>query len=292
MRILYIGSAGSLSLQAFHALCRNGYRPVAVAVDNPMIFHGKLIALQGQSLALAARDAGVPVLDMRQPLKSLLATLRRMQIDTLLMACYPRRLPAALWQLPQNGSFNCHPSMLPAYRGPEPVFWQLRDGVQPGVSWHRVVEAFDAGDVIWQRSVAFQGGETWAEINQRLAALAAEGLLQCLPDIETGALKGIAQPGDAGHYCPYPQADDFWVDTDWPAKRAYDFIRASAVFGHPWRVHGAAEADGAGEVWLSGAHGWAGSLEQAEAMRPPGAVLIPFKQSVLIARRAGKMAAH
>ena len=45
-------------------------------------------------------------------------------------------LPEAILALPRLGTVNLHPSLLPAYRGPGALFWQLVDGVA-GERGHR-----------------------------------------------------------------------------------------------------------------------------------------------------------
>jgi methionyl-tRNA formyltransferase len=42
---------------------------------------------------------------------------------------------------------NLHPSLLPAYRGPAPLFWMARQGeTQAGVTLHFLDEGLDTGD--------------------------------------------------------------------------------------------------------------------------------------------------
>ena len=48
--------------------------------------------------------------------------------------------------VPRLGTLNVHPALLPAYRGPEPTFWQLFDAVaESGVTVHRVEPGRIAG---------------------------------------------------------------------------------------------------------------------------------------------------
>ncbi|MEZ4640893.1 MAG: formyltransferase family protein [Caldilineaceae bacterium] len=55
--------------------------------------------------------------------------MRQSRVDVACVACFNRIFPADLLTLP-HGFLNLHPSLLPHYRGPDPIFWQLRDGVQ------------------------------------------------------------------------------------------------------------------------------------------------------------------
>ena len=126
MNILYIGSSGALSLTPFHKLLSSAYSVAAVAVHKPIQFQNKIIALENESLALAATRAEVPVIDLSQALADLIKQISDISIDVILMSCYSRRLPDAIINLPSKGCYNMHPSLLPRYRGPEPIFWQSR----------------------------------------------------------------------------------------------------------------------------------------------------------------------
>ncbi|MEE9375466.1 MAG: formyltransferase family protein [Rhizobiaceae bacterium] len=56
----------------------------------------------------------------------------------------------------QGKAFNCHPSLLPKYRGPLPEANMLMDGKGDefgGCTIHQIVPAIDAGDIIAQRVV-------------------------------------------------------------------------------------------------------------------------------------------
>ena len=48
-------------------------------------------------------------------------------------------LDEAALAVPRLGTLNVHPALLPAYRGAEPLFWQLFDGItESGVTVHLV----------------------------------------------------------------------------------------------------------------------------------------------------------
>ena len=284
MNILYIGSAGPLSLQPFKALLSSGYTIAAAGIYQPVVFRQRIIALENESLALAAQQAAIPVIDLSQPLPSLLSQLDELQIDVLLMACYSRRLPAELVDYPAKGSYNLHPSLLPAYRGPEPVFWQMKQVADSGVSWHRVTEAFDAGDIVAQKKVYLDDGLDYRQINQRLAEVGSELLPALLSAIEYDRLKPVVQDAGAVSYYPYPQAADFVLDTTGSAQQAYNFMRATRAFNQPYRCHYADRG-----YLLDEALDYDNN-RSLEAVEVQGNTLfIPFKTGVLIASMAAKL---
>jgi methionyl-tRNA formyltransferase len=156
--------------------------------------------------------------------------------DLAVVACYPHRLPASWLAAPSLGCWNIHPSLLPAYRGPVPVFWQLRAGeIDTGVTVHRMDAGFDTGPVLARRPVAFPEGARAADLDVLLAETGAA----LVPGLLAGG--GLPQtPQDEARATRqgFPQEGDLQVPVTWPARRAFDFMRGSQAWG-PFQVSAA-----------------------------------------------------
>lgn len=73
------------------------------------------------------------------------------KIDFLLVACWPYLIDNRLIESSRKGALNMHPSLLPAFRGPDPIRHQLMDpGSCYGVSLHLLSQQFDQGDIVAQ----------------------------------------------------------------------------------------------------------------------------------------------
>jgi methionyl-tRNA formyltransferase len=170
--------------------------------------------------------------------------------EYLFVACFPFRLPDALLQWPTRMAINLHPSLLPAYRGPSPVFWQLRNGERrTGISLHLLTEALDAGPILLQKQLSFPPGATPGELDMLLALQGTEVLCDNLCDnlcdalcdtILTQTLKPREQDPQTARYQPLPTPEDYVLDNRWSAERAYNFMRGthSPADGYPILVDG------------------------------------------------------
>ena len=174
---------------------------------------------------------GIPVWEVGKltepPTLELMASL---QPDLMVVACFPDRFPRTLLQLPRFGCLNLHPALLPAYRGPAPLFWQARRGEpQTGVTLHFLDEGLDTGDIVAQAAWPWPDGLAEAEL-ERLAAEAGANLVAAaVEQLAHGrALPRRPQPEMGSHYFPWPAEPDFIIPTDWPARRAFNFLRAAA----------------------------------------------------------------
>jgi methionyl-tRNA formyltransferase len=181
------------------------------------------------SLTQTASCHHIPLLtfgDLRHP--DALAALRAYQPDLLITACFPRLLPPEMLGIPRLGCLNLHPSLLPAYRGPEPLFWQFYYGeTHTGVTLHWMDEHADMGDIVSQAEVPFPDGISLAQAERLTAQAGAELLLRALGDPEQ--LPRTPQTG--GSYHPHPISDDFAIPTTWTVKRAFNFICAARNWG-------------------------------------------------------------
>ena len=111
---------------------------------------------------------------------------------------------------------NVHFGPLPENRGPDPVFWTLKQGKRLAyVAVHEITDTFDAGNVLKEKSYDILPGENLGLLMARLAVL-------CVPLIlEVVHGQCTAKPQDKGkvQYNSRPQEHDLRID--WKTMSAY-----------------------------------------------------------------------
>ncbi|MDJ0757642.1 MAG: formyltransferase family protein [Ardenticatenaceae bacterium] len=162
--------------------------------------------------------------------------IKALRPDVGFISCFPHKLPPELLSLPLHGFLNLHPSLLPAYRGPEPLFWQLQQGEsRVGVTIHRVDEGLDTGDIALQVEMIFADGLSYGDIEQQAAETGAQLALEALTALSRSKLPRRPQ-GAPASYFSFPTAADFALDLNGPARRAFNFMRGTAVWQRPYPV--------------------------------------------------------
>ena len=185
--------------------------------------------------------------------------------DLIVTACFPRRLPPAVLSLPRAGGLNVHPSLLPAYRGPCPIFWQLRAGeTRGGVTVHRLTEALDAGDVVASTGLSLAAGASGREIEAALVDAGARLLVSVLTGHPWDTLPAEPQDESRASYFPRPGPEDFRLDGRWSAEHAFRFMRGTAEWNHTWSLD-------AGETRLM--------LDRAVDFDPDAALPTPWRRA-------------
>jgi methionyl-tRNA formyltransferase len=163
--------------------------------------------------------------------------IARFKPDYILVACFPFKLPPPILQAARIAALNLHPSLLPAYRGPYPVFWQLRNGeMKTGVTLHLLNDEIDAGDIILQSEVPLRAGLRGRAIAARLGEFGAKLFLETLRLYQLNNINAQAQSWIQASYMPAPRYDDFEIIPSWSARRAFSFIRGTEEWSRPYQI--------------------------------------------------------
>ncbi len=249
MRLLFFGMRCTFSPPVLAALIKAGHELAAIVLpgapgetawrwDRPPGGRPGLPMAGPPTLdSLAARHA-IPLAHasrLRDP--GALEQVRALQPELIVVACFPRLLPEVLVTLAPHGGVNLHPSLLPAFRGPEPLLWTLRAGLRTsGVTAHQISDEFDAGAIYARRPLDIPFGERLGTIEHRFALAAGELAVAVIASVETGTATLTPQDGAEATVAPFPTAHDYIIPASWTAERAYAFARAVAPLGGPLSV--------------------------------------------------------
>ena len=130
----------------------------------------------------AGRTAQLPVL-MPESVNSdeAIAELKPFQADLYVVCDYGQILSAEILSLTRLGGINLHASLLPRYRGAAPINWALYNGDrETGVTVIHMTPRLDAGPCLETRHVAIDDQETAIELEQRLAVLGVEPVMDAI----------------------------------------------------------------------------------------------------------------
>lgn len=124
------------------------------------------------------------------------------------------------------GIINSHYSLLPLWRGADPISATILAGdTETGVSIMQIVAKMDEGDLIAQEKIVLDGTETIISLTDRLVQLSNKMLIEKLPQYLAGKIKPWPQSGEATYSRKLTKADG---SIDWakPATQIEREIRA------------------------------------------------------------------
>ncbi|MGH2615700.1 MAG: methionyl-tRNA formyltransferase [Thermomicrobiales bacterium] len=229
MRVVFLGQSCAAAMPPLRALLDAGFEiPAVILARQPW-------ARLGDAQRVAS-EAGIPAVWVRSAAEAA-AALRHATPEAAAAACFPWRLPREVIELPPLGILNVHPSLLPAGRGPEPVFWTLRRG-EPvtGATVHRMDAGFDTGPIVAQAEMPVPEGIRAPDLERDLMTLGGRLLAASLPQLAAGTLQPRPQPSHGVSYAPVPTPADWTMLTSLPAAWAWRFARGVAPLGGPLTV--------------------------------------------------------
>lgn len=121
-------------------------------------------------------------------------TLAPFQADLLVSASYGQKIPLQTITRTRFGGLNVHPSLLPRWRGADPVPWAILTGDrQIGVTVVTLSEQFDQGKIIAQKKITLSPADETDPLRAKLFDIGADLLLASLPDYLSGKNPGTSQ---------------------------------------------------------------------------------------------------
>ena len=256
-RVLFFGMQGHFSSPSLAALLESGIEVCAIVVPSTSVPGRDVPAIRRREpprrTALPIANGGlsssiiqmawkkqIPVWEVRHlGHAETLSTLAAYQADCICVACFSLLIPPAILKLPRLGCLNVHPSLLPANRGPVPLFWTFREGhTTTGVTIHCMDEGMDSGDILAQQSITVPDGISYEQLELQCASLGGTLLAQSVWDLYEGRTVPRPQDEAQSSYHSFPEPEDFAVYAkDWDARRVYNFISSVGHWDEPIVLH-------------------------------------------------------
>jgi len=237
LRIAFAGTP-DFAVPALRALAGSHHRLLGVLTqpDRPAGrgASGRPRELKASAVKRLATELALP---LAQPARlnsdEQLAPLRDWASDLLVVVAYGLLLPPAVLDLPRLGCINIHASLLPRWRGAAPVQRAILAGdLETGVSLMQMDRGLDTGAILAQRRIAIGQGADAGALQQSLAALGAQLLLETLDGIEAGRVHAVPQSAQGASYAS--KIDKHEARVDW--RRSAEQIARQVRAFNPWPV--------------------------------------------------------
>ena len=197
IRVIFFGSTSDsvLVLDKIYTLSPEPYTLAAVVTQPPKpVGRKQIITPTPVEIWAKSHDIPVTTRDVIAPFKP----------DLLVSASYGEKIPAEAIQGAKYGGLNVHPSLLPRWRGGDPVPWAILSGDhQIGVTVVTLAEKFDQGAIIAQKKIPITEHDTSDPLRTKLFELGADMLADVIKKLPVhGATQKIeGLPAQAGE--PY-----------------------------------------------------------------------------------------
>jgi len=147
--------------------------------------------------------------------------------DIFVVAAYGLILPKAVLDMPRLGCINIHASLLPKYRGASPIHAALLNGdSHTGITIMHMDAGIDTGDMILQKSLDILPQERLLELQDRMANLGAECVLEALALLGKGIAPRTPQNHDESCYAPMIKKNDGHINWNHSTQQIINCLRA------------------------------------------------------------------
>jgi methionyl-tRNA formyltransferase len=213
VRVVFWGTP-LFAVPTLRALGEEGHEVLAV-VTQPDRPAGRGLEMRASEVKEAALAEGILVLEPDAPKgDDFVAKLRLLEPDVSVVVAYGHILRREVLDIPAHGSINVHASLLPELRGAAPIAWAVARGhPRTGVTVMRMVEAMDAGPILFQVEEPIAEQETASDLRARLSEVGAQALVEALALLSIGQLQEHEQDHALATYAP--KVDRASARIDW-----------------------------------------------------------------------------
>lgn len=230
-RIVFMGTP-HFAVATLQALVKAQANVVGV-ITAPDRKAGRGMKLQPSAVKQFAIENNLPLLqptNLKSP--SFLEELKALNATLQIVVAF-RMLPQVVWDMPKNGTFNLHASLLPQYRGAAPINWAIINGEkESGITTFFLQHQIDTGNIIFQEKVKIADDETAGELHDKLMNVGAALVVKTLKAIESGNAPSIPQNTFSGQLKEAPKIFKETCKIDWnkPRQSVFNLIRGLSPY--------------------------------------------------------------
>lgn len=238
MKIVFMGTP-DFAVQTLRVLVENNFEVVGVITmpDKPA---GRGHKIQYSPVKQYALDNGLRLLQP-QSLKdeAFLNELRSLAADIQVVVAF-RMLPEVVWNMPPQGTFNLHASLLPQYRGAAPINWAIINGeTKTGATTFFLTHEIDTGKIILQRETDIADADNAGIVHDKLMFMGAEMVKDTLQMIIDGQVDAVDQSVFIKNDVELKAAPKIFKETckinfDATVNEIYNFVRGLSPYPAAW----------------------------------------------------------
>lgn len=224
MKIVFFGS-GNFALPILAHLHLS--LDVALVVTRPDSARDRGKKIKRSLVAQFCDDSGIKVIQpetVNSP--EAIEEIRSTGCDIAVLASYSEILSPEVVGCFEKGIVNVHPSLLPYYRGAEPIRWPIRRGeTETGSTMMLISSGLDRGNIISQKKIAIEKNDNYATLTEKLISLSNLLLIDAIKAVDGGST-GVEQSQEKTFYARKMRPEDEAIDFTQDAQKVSCCIRS------------------------------------------------------------------
>ncbi len=225
LRVVFMGTAEFALpvLDALHA----GECELLCVVTRPARKAGRGRKLTETPVAVRSMELGIPLHQPEKPNAEFVNdVMKSLEPDMYVSAAYGAYLPGTLLKSAPYGVVNVHPSMLPRFRGAEPITRAIMQGdTETGVTFMITDKGWDTGPILKRFKAEIAPTDTKGVLEQKLAGIAADEINNVITAYAGRELIPQEQTGDPC-YADKIKKDELIINWNRSSRDIHNLVRA------------------------------------------------------------------
>ncbi len=282
-KIIFIGTS-DFAVTVLQKLFKKSYEPslVITTPDKPV---GRKNIITAPPIKNLAKRHGIPV---EQPFRiiEIKDKIKKLNPDLMIVTAYGYNIPKEVFEIPNHGTINIHPSLLPKFRGPSPIQTTIIEGeLNCGITIIKIDEEIDHGPIIAKKAIEMPPRIYYKDLEAKLAELGSDLLVETIPKWIKEEIKAEPQDDLAASFTKILKKEDGRID--WANLTASEVERRIRAL-QPWpSTYSYWEKEkGKERIMVKIIEGEPTSIEET---RTPGMVFSGKRDKILVRCKSGSL---
>lgn len=232
IRIVYMGTP-EIAVKSLEKLNKEANIEVLSVVTQPDRPKGRGNKLTPPPVKICAEENGIECFQTERISRDteLLSKLKELKPDFFITFAFGQILSQEVLDIPKFATINLHASLLPAYRGANPIQRCIYNGdLKTGITTMLTVLELDAGDICKTEEIEITESMTDIELKQIISEKSPQLLVETINGLYSGTLKPVKQLSEGVTIAKKFQKQDGLIDWNRSAKEIHNQIRSMVEF--------------------------------------------------------------
>lgn len=160
-----------------------------------------------------------------------ISRLKELQADFFVTFAFGQILSQEVLDIPKNSTINLHGSLLPKYRGANPIFRAILDGEKiTGATTMKTDVGLDSGDICLVEKIEITDDMNGIELVEKFEEISPELMYKTLKQLYNNELTPIKQDHEKATIAKKFKKEDGLINWENSAQNLHNQVRAMVIF--------------------------------------------------------------
>lgn len=232
MKLVFLGTP-QIAVSSLQNFINNADIDVVAVVTPPDKPSGRGKNLTASPIKQLALENNIKIFQPKSIRKEpdVIQALKDLEPDVFITFAFGQILSQEVLDIPKLGTVNLHVSLLPKYRGANPIQWAIINGdAVTGVTTMLTDIGVDTGDILLTQEISISEDMTSLDLINNITEIAPNLLLETVKGLESNTIQPIAQNHDVASHAPKLNKEDGLINWDASAVSIHNKVRGMK----PW----------------------------------------------------------